>query len=282
MSFEKITELSSHYDNLETMSAAQIVAAINREDHCVADAVERALPQIAHFVELLTERMRRGGRLFYIGAGTSGRLGVLDASEIPPTFGMPPTVVVGIIAGGDTALRNPVEGAEDDVQQGWLDLLSHDICEADSLVGIAASGTTPYVIGAVREARKHGILTASIACNPDSPLAHEAEIPIEVVVGPEFVTGSSRMKAGTAQKMTLNMISTAAMIGLGRVKGNRMVNMQLTNAKLVDRGTRMIVEASGLPYERAQRLLLLHGSVAMAMAAIEADAKAKDIMKGNN
>lgn len=168
------------------------------------------------------------------------------------------------------------------MQQGWLDLLSHDICEADSLVGIAASGTTPYVIGAVREARKHGILTASIACNPDSPLAHEAEIPIEVVVGPEFVTGSSRMKAGTAQKMTLNMISTAAMIGLGRVKGNRMVNMQLTNAKLVDRGTRMIVEASGLPYERAQRLLLLHGSVAKAMAAIEADAKAKDIMKGNN
>ena len=237
MSFEKITERSSHYDNLETMSAAQIVAAINREDHCVADAVERALPQIARFVELLTERMRRGGRLFYIGAGTSGRLGVLDASEIPPTFGMPPTVVVGIIAGGDTALRNPVEG---------------------------------------------GILTASIACNPDSPLAHEAEIPIEVVVGPEFVTGSSRMKAGTAQKMTLNMISTAAMIGLGRVKGNRMVNMQLTNAKLVDRGTRMIVEASGLPYERAQRLLLLHGSVAKAMAAIEADAKAKDIMKGNN
>lgn len=271
MSFVKITEQPSHYDGLENMSAAQIIAAMNREDHCVADAVERALPQIARFVERLTERMRRGGRLFYIGAGTSGRLGVLDASEIPPTFGMPPTVVVGIIAGGDTALRNPVEGAEDDVRQGWLDLQAHDICEADSLVGIAASGTTPYVIGAVREARRHGILTASIACNPGSPLAHEAEIPIEVVVGPEFVTGSSRMKAGTAQKMTLNMISTAAMIGLGRVKGNRMVNMQLTNTKLVDRGTRMIVDTLGLPYEQAQRLLLLHGSVARAVAAFEAE-----------
>lgn len=267
MSFEKITEQASHYDDLEKMSAAEIVAAMNREDHCVADAVGRALPQIARFVERLTERMRRGGRLFYIGAGTSGRLGVLDASEIPPTFGMPPTVVVGIIAGGDTALRNPVEGAEDDMCQGWLDLQAHDICEADSLVGIAASGTTPYVIGAVREARRHGMLTASIACNPDSPLAQEAEIPIEVVVGPEFVTGSSRMKAGTAQKMTLNMISTAAMIGLGRVKGNRMVNMQLTNAKLVDRGTRMIVDSLGLPYGQAQRLLLLHGSVAAAIAA---------------
>lgn len=271
MGFEKITEQPSHYDDLEKMSAAEIVTAINREDHCVADAVEKALPQISKFVEQLTERMRRGGRLFYIGSGTSGRLGVLDASEIPPTFGMPPTVVVGIIAGGDTALRNPIEGAEDDPNQGWLDLQAYNICEMDSLVGIAASGTTPYVIGAVREARRHGILTASIACNPGSPLAQEAEMPIELVVGPEFVTGSSRMKAGTAQKMTLNMISTAAMIGLGRVKGNRMVNMQLTNTKLVDRGTRMIVDALGLPYEQAQRLLLLHGSVARAVAAFEAE-----------
>ena len=265
MAFEKITEKSSLYDNLDTMSPSEIVKCMNQEDRKPAEAVERALPQISELVERLVPRMKEGGRLFYIGAGTSGRLGVLDASEIPPTFGMPATTVVGLIAGGDTALRNPVEGAEDDTEQGWKDLLAHNINDKDTLVGIAASGTTPYVIGALREARKNGVLTASVACNPDSPMAQEAEIAIEIIVGPEFVTGSSRMKAGTAQKMTLNMISTAAMIGLGRVKGNRMINMQLSNAKLVDRGTRMIVDSLNIPYDRAKQLLLLHGSVAEVM-----------------
>ena len=265
MAFEKITEKSSLYDNLDTMNPSEIVKCMNQEDRKPAEAVERALPQISELVERLVPRMKEGGRLFYIGAGTSGRLGVLDASEIPPTFGMPATTVVGLIAGGDTALRNPVEGAEDDTEQGWKDLQAHNINDKDTLVGIAASGTTPYVIGALREARKNGVLTASIACNPDSPMAQEAEIAIEIIVGPEFVTGSSRMKAGTAQKMTLNMISTAAMIGLGRVKGNRMINMQLSNAKLVDRGTRMIVDSLNIPYDRAKQLLLLHGSVAEVM-----------------
>ena len=265
MAFEKITEKSSLYDNLDTMSPSEIVKCMNQEDRKPAEAVERALPQISELVERLVPRMKEGGRLFYIGAGTSGRLGVLDASEIPPTFGMPATTVIGLIAGGDTALRNPVEGAEDDTEQGWKDLLAHNINDKDTLVGIAASGTTPYVIGALREARKNGVLTASVACNPDSPMAQEAEIAIEIIVGPEFVTGSSRMKAGTAQKMTLNMISTAAMIGLGRVKGNRMINMQLSNAKLVDRGTRMIVDSLNIPYDRAKQLLLLHGSVAEVM-----------------
>ena len=265
MAFEKITEKSSLYDNLDTMSPSEIVKCMNQEDRKPAEAVEKALPQISELVERLVPRMKEGGRLFYIGAGTSGRLGVLDASEIPPTFGMPATTVIGLIAGGDHALRNPVEGAEDDTEQGWKDLLAHNINDKDTLVGIAASGTTPYVIGALREARKNGVLTASIACNPSSPMAEEAEIAIEIIVGPEFVTGSSRMKAGTAQKMTLNMISTAAMIGLGRVKGNRMINMQLSNAKLVDRGTRMIVDSLGIPYDQAQQLLLLHGSVAEVM-----------------
>jgi N-acetylmuramic acid 6-phosphate etherase len=265
MAFEKITEKSSLYDNLDTMSPSEIVKCMNQEDRKPAEAVEKALPQISELVERLVPRMKEGGRLFYIGAGTSGRLGVLDASEIPPTFGMPATTVIGLIAGGDTALRNPVEGAEDDTEQGWMDLMAHNINDKDTLVGIAASGTTPYVIGALREARKNGVLTASIACNPDSPMAQEAEIAIEIMVGPEFVTGSSRMKAGTAQKMTLNMISTAAMIGLGRVKGNRMINMQLSNAKLVDRVTRMIVDSLGIPYDQAQQLLLLHGSVAEVM-----------------
>ncbi|MBQ2033258.1 MAG: N-acetylmuramic acid 6-phosphate etherase [Alistipes sp.] len=269
MTFEKITERSSLYDNLDKMSVAEIVTSINTEDKKVAEAVGKALPQITELIERLTERMRKGGRLFYIGAGTSGRLGVLDASEIPPTFGMPPTVVIGVIAGGETALRNPVEGAEDDTEQGWKDLMKYNINSSDTLVGVAASGTTPYVVAALKEARKQGLLTASVSCNPSSPMAEAAEIAIEVIVGPEFVTGSSRMKAGTAQKMTLNMISTGAMIGLGRVKGNRMVNMQLSNAKLVDRGTRMIVDELGIPYDQAQQLLLLHGSVAEAVKNFE-------------
>ena len=265
MAFQKITESSSLYSDLDRMPVRELLEGINREDRKVAEAVGREIPKIERLVERLVERMRRGGRLFYIGAGTSGRLGVLDASEIPPTYGMPNTLVIGLIAGGDRALRNPVESAEDDELKGWNELLAYQINELDTLVGIAASGTTPYVIGALREARKRGVLTASIACNPDSPVAHEAEIAIEPVVGPEFVTGSTRMKSGTAQKMVLNMISTTAMIQLGRVKGNRMVNMQLTNQKLVDRGMRMIMEELGLGADEARHLLLLHGSVREAI-----------------
>ena len=265
MAFQKITESSSLYSDLDRMPVRELLEGINREDRKVAEAVGREIPKIERLVERLVERMRRGGRLFYIGAGTSGRLGVLDASEIPPTYGMPNTLVIGLIAGGDRALRNPVESAEDDELKGWNELLAYGINELDTLVGIAASGTTPYVIGALREASKRGVLTASIACNPDSPMAHEAEIAIEPVVGPEFVTGSTRMKSGTAQKMVLNMISTTAMIQLGRVKGNRMVNMQLTNQKLVDRGTRMIMEELGLGADEARHLLLLHGSVREAI-----------------
>ena len=269
--FRKITEEPSFYDALEQKSAGDILRCINREDSCVAEAVRRAMPQIETLATRLIERMKRGGRLFYMGAGTSGRLGVLDASEVPPTFGMPPTVVIGIIAGGDKALRTPVEGAEDDTEQGWRDLLAHDITPLDTVVGIAASGTTPYVVGAVAAARRFGCLTASVSSNPHSPLGETAEIAIETVVGPEVVTGSSRMKSGTAQKLVCNMITTTAMIALGRVRGNRMVNMQLSNKKLVDRGTRMIVDELGLPYDQAQRLLLLHGSVQKAIEAVRGE-----------
>ncbi|MDI9605212.1 MAG: N-acetylmuramic acid 6-phosphate etherase [Bacteroidota bacterium] len=265
MSFIKITEQSSLYDDLEKKSIREILTEINQEDQKVALAVQRVIPQIEELVTGIVKRMQRGGRLFYIGAGTSGRLGVLDASEIPPTFGMPNTYVIGLIAGGDTALRNPVEAAEDDPEMGWKNLQAHGINQNDVLVGIAASGTTPYVIGAIRHARAEGILTAAICCNPGSPVAAEAKIKIEPIVGPEYVTGSTRMKAGTAQKMVLNMITTSTMIKLGRVKGNRMVNMQLTNQKLVDRGTRMIVDELGLSYEQARNLLLLSGSVKEAI-----------------
>lgn len=265
MTFQKITESESLYDNLDQMSVRELLEGINNEDRKVAIAVGREIPRIEKLVNRLVERMRRGGRLFYIGAGTSGRLGVLDASEIPPTYGMPDTMVIGLIAGGERALRNPVEAAEDDLEKAWEELQRYQINTNDTLVGIAASGTTPYVIGALRKARSLGILTASISCNPDSPMAGEAEIAIEPIVGPEFVTGSTRMKSGTAQKMVLNMITTSAMIKLGRVKGNRMVNMQLTNQKLVDRGTRMIMEELHLDYEPARNLLLLHGSVREAI-----------------
>ncbi len=261
MAFEKITESESYYRDLDRMPVSEILDNINREDQKVALAVRRVLPAIEKLVEALVPRMQRGGRLFYLGAGTSGRLGVLDASELPPTFGVPDTWVVGLIAGGDRALRHPVEAAEDDAERGWQELEARGISELDTVVGIAASGRTPYVIGALREARRRGILTAAIACNPDSPMAAEADIAIEPIVGPEFVTGSTRMKSGTAQKMVLNMISTATMIRLGRVRGNRMVNMQLTNQKLVDRGTRMLQAELGLGEEEARRLLLLHGSV---------------------
>ena len=265
MAFPKITESESLYDNLDQMSVRELLEGINNEDRKVAIAVGREIPKIEKLVTRIVERMRRGGRLFYIGAGTSGRLGVLDASEIPPTYGMPNTLVIGLIAGGDRALRNPVESAEDDLDKAWEELQQYHINTNDTLVGIAASGTTPYVIGALRKARSEGILTASISCNPDSPMAAEAEIAIEPVVGPEFVTGSTRMKSGTAQKMVLNMITTSTMIKLGRVKGNRMVNMQLTNQKLVDRGTRMIMEELRLDYEQSKNLLLLHGSVREAI-----------------
>ena len=265
MAFQKITESESLYDNLDQMSVRELLECINNEYRKVAIAVGREIPKIEKLVTRIVERMRRGGRLFYIGAGTSGRLGVLDASEIPPTYGMPNTLVIGLIAGGDRALRNPVESAEDDLDKAWEELQQYHINTNDTLVGIAASGTTPYVIGALRKARSEGILTASISCNPDSPMAAEAEIAIEPVVGPEFVTGSTRMKSGTAQKMVLNMITTSTMIKLGRVKGNRMVNMQLTNQKLVDRGTRMIMEELRLDYEQSKNLLLLHGSVREAI-----------------
>lgn len=267
MEFIKITEQPSLYDDLDKKSVKEILEDINTEDHKVADAVQKAIPQIEKLVTLIIPRVKKGGRIFYMGAGTSGRLGVLDASEIPPTFGMPPTVVIGLIAGGDTALRNPVENAEDDMSRGWEELLQHHINSEDTVIGIAASGTTPYVIGAMRTAREHGILTGCITSNPNSPMAAEADVPIEVIVGPEYVTGSSRMKSGTAQKMILNMISTNIMIELGRVQGNKMVNMQLSNQKLIDRGTRMIIEELHLDYEKAEALLLLHGSVKSAIEA---------------
>ena len=261
----RITEQPSHYDHLEQMSVGELLQHINEEDMLVAEAVHKAMPQIQALIEAIEPRMKRGGRLFYVGAGTSGRLGVLDASELPPTFGIAENRVIGLIAGGDKALRHAVEKAEDFPDKGWQDLLPFHPAADDSVLGIAASGTTPYVIGAVSEARKHGLLAGCITSNPDTPLAAAAEYPIETIVGPEFVTGSSRMKSGTAQKMVLNMISTSLMIRMGRVKGNRMIKMQLTNAKLVDRGTRMIQESLGLSYDEAHQRLLEEGSVDKAL-----------------
>ena len=261
----RITEQPSHYDHLEQMSVGELLRHINEEDALVANAVGKANPQIEALVEAIETRMKRGGRLFYVGAGTSGRLGVLDASELPPTFGVPEGWVTGIIAGGDEALRHAVEKAEDSPEQGWNDLLAFHPTADDSVIGIAASGTTPYVIGAIRQARQNGLLTGCITSNPNTPLAEASDFPIEIIVGPEFVTGSSRMKSGTAQKMVLNMISTTLMIRMGRVHGNRMVKMQLTNAKLVDRGTRMLQDYLGLDYDEAQQRLLDAGSVAGAL-----------------
>ena len=268
MAFVKISEQPSLYDHLEEKSIHELLVDINQEDQKVALAVEKAIPQIEKLVEAVVPRMQKGGRLFYMGAGTSGRLGVLDASEIPPTFGVPPTHIIGLIAGGDTALRNAVENAEDDEYRGWEELEAFHIGKLDTVVGIAASGTTPYVVGALKQARQHGMLTGCITSNPDSPMAEACDIPIEMIVGPEFVTGSSRMKSGTGQKLILNMISTSIMIKLGRVKGNRMVNMQLTNKKLIDRGTRMLVAELGLDYDHAKRLLLMYGSVKKAMEQV--------------
>jgi N-acetylmuramic acid 6-phosphate etherase len=264
-SIQKITEQNSLHDNLDKKSVLDLLSGMNEEDRKVPIAVAKAIPQIEDLVKKIVERMKKGGRIFYLGAGTSGRLGVLDASEIPPTFGMPSHLVVGLIAGGEKALRNPVENAEDDTEKGWQELTGHNVNINDTVIGIAASGTTPYVVGALKNARINGILTASISCNPDSPVANEAEIKIEVVVGPEFVTGSTRLKSGTAQKLVLNMITTVTMIKLGRVKGNKMVNMQLSNQKLVDRGIRMIVDELGIGYDQAKNILLIHGSVKKAI-----------------
>lgn len=256
-----LTESESLYNDLENMNIREILQSIHNEDRKVIAAVERALPAIEKLVTAVSMRMKKGGRLFYIGAGTSGRLGILDASEIPPTYGVGYDLVIGLIAGGDTAIRKAVEAAEDNEEAGWLDLKKHKINRMDSVIGIAASGATPFVLGAVKRCRGNGILTGCITCNTDSMLAALVEYPIEALVGPEFVTGSTRMKSGTAQKMILNMISTALMIQLGRVKGNKMINMQLTNKKLINRGTKMIVEELGIEAERARNLLLLHGSV---------------------
>ena len=261
----KITEQPSRFDHLEQMPVLEILQHINEEDALVAEAVRQVIPQVNALIEAIEPRMKRGGRLFYIGAGTSGRLGILDASELPPTFGVPETWVVGIIAGGDQALRHAVERAEDNPEHGWRDLQAYNPTADDTLLGIAASGTTPYVVGAVTKAKQHGLLTGGITNNLNTPLAKAADYAIETVVGPEFVTGSTRMKSGTAQKMILNMISTTLMIRLGRIRGNRMVNMQLTNAKLIDRGTRMLQESLGLSYEEAQRRLLEVGSVEKAL-----------------
>jgi N-acetylmuramic acid 6-phosphate etherase len=263
--FEKITESTSHYDHLEKMSVPELLNAINQEDQTVALAVQKAIPAITALVESIVPKMQEGGRLFYIGAGTSGRLGILDASECPPTYGVPPDWVVGLIAGGDKAIRKAVENAEDSETQAWLDLQAWQIDTLDTVIGIAASGTTPYVIHGMRACREQGITTGCITCNPGAPVTHEADFPIVAAVGPEFVTGSTRMKSGTAQKLILNMISTTVMIRLGRVEGNRMVNMQLSNAKLVDRGVKMVMQASGLEYAAAENLLLRFGSVREAL-----------------
>ncbi len=268
-----ITESPSEFENLEKMSVQELITAINQEDAKVHKAVQEALPQIEVLIQLIVERMEQGGRVFYLGAGTSGRLGVLDASELPPTFGVPDTMVIGLIAGGDVALRKAVEDAEDDPEKAWMELQEREINSLDTVIGIAASGSTPYVVGGLKRARENGILTGCITCNPGSMVAREAEYPIEVIVGPEFVTGSTRLKAGTAQKMVLNIITTTIMIKLGRVKGNRMINMQLTNEKLVKRGTRMLMEELGMDEAGAKETLLKYGSV---KKAIEAERNARN------
>jgi N-acetylmuramic acid 6-phosphate etherase len=264
---ENTTEKDSYYQNLDQMPVAELLQHINEQDRTVPDAVAQALPQLEVLVKVVVDKMSNGGRLFYIGAGTSGRLGVVDASECPPTYGVPFDWVVGIIAGGDGAIRKAVEFAEDDAEQAWKDLQEFNINDKDVVVGIAASGRTPYVIGGLAAANKNGVATGCIVCNAGSPVADVAQYPVEIVTGPEFVTGSTRMKAGTAQKLALNMLSTTVMIRLGRVKGNKMVDMQLTNHKLVDRGTRMIMNETGLEEATAAELLQQYGSVRKAVDA---------------
>ncbi len=268
---KKTTESASNFNNLESMSTIDLLSNMNNEDKTVPLAIENELPSIQAFIDACYLRMKTGGRLFYIGAGTSGRLGVVDASECPPTFGVEQGIVVGIIAGGDKAIRKAVEFAEDDTEQGWKDLQEYSINSNDTLVGIAASGSTPYVLGAIDEAKTIGVLTAGISCNPGSPLSQQVEFPITPEVGPEFVTGSTRMKSGTAQKLVLNMISTSLMIKLGRVKGNKMVDMQLSNNKLVDRGIKMIMEEISVTFQEAEHLLSKHGSVRKATEAFKGE-----------
>lgn len=265
MEFIKTTEQDSKYNHLEKMSVSELLTNINNEDKTVPDAVSKVIPSIENLVLQIVERMKNGGRLFYIGAGTSGRLGIVDASECPPTFGVPHELVVGLIAGGDSAIRKAVEFAEDDTVQGWKDLQEYSISKNDTVIGIAASGTTPYVIGALEKCNKHNILTGCITCNHNSPLSSVSQHPIEVIVGPEFVTGSSRMKAGTAQKLVLNMISTSVMIQLGKVKGNKMVDMQLSNNKLVDRGIKMIMTELQVSHKIAEDLLHTYKNVRTAI-----------------
>lgn len=264
----KITEQSSNYRHLEKMPVRELLTNINNEDKTVPFAVEKAIPQIEKLVAIITDRMLAGGRLFYLGAGTSGRLAIVDASECPPTFGVPHGLVIALIAGDDKAITQAVEFAEDDTDAGWFELEKRFVSDKDVVVGLAASGTTPYVIGALEQCGKHGIKTGCIVCNPGSPVAAVSDFPVEVIVGPEFVTGSTRMKSGTAQKLVLNMISTSVMIQLGRVEDNRMVNMQLTNSKLVDRGVKMVMEhLPSLKYQDAKELLIKYGSVKKAIAS---------------
>ena len=266
--FEKSTEKESKYEHLEKMSTLDLLSNINMEDLTVPQVIEGIIPDIENLVNVVVSQLEKGGRLFYMGAGTSGRLGVVDASECPPTFGVPHELVVGIIAGGESAIRKAVENAEDDTKQGWDDLKQHDINQKDIVIGIAASGTTPYVISALEKCNELGIKTGCITCNADSPLANTAKHPVVAVVGPEFVTGSTRMKAGTAQKLILNMLSTATMIKLGKVKGNKMVDMQLSNAKLVDRAIKMIIDETGVSAQKASELLDAHGSVRKAVESL--------------
>ncbi|MEM0992076.1 MAG: N-acetylmuramic acid 6-phosphate etherase [Bacteroidota bacterium] len=264
---QRITEQPSNYRHLEKMSIQDLLIHINQEDKTVPDAVEKAIPSIDPLVQAIVEKMKVGGRLFYIGAGTSGRLGIVDASECPPTYGVPHDWVIGLMAGGDAAIRKSQEFAEDSEQQAWQDLQAYLVNEGDVVIGIAASGTTPYVVHGLRICQENGITTGGITCNPNAPISQYADFPIEVITGPEFVTGSTRMKAGTAQKLVLNMISTSVMIRLGRVVDNKMVDMQLSNNKLVDRGTKMLMQELGLEYEIANQLLLKHGSVRKAVVA---------------
>lgn len=265
MNFTKTTEQSSNYNHLEKMSVKELLTNINSEDKTIPLAVEKIIPSIEKFVKNIVDRMKIGGRLFYVGAGTSGRLGILDASECPPTFGVPHELVIGIIAGGDTAIRKAVEFAEDSTTQCWHDLNNYTITTNDTVIGIAASGTTPYVIAGLEKCNENNILTGCITCNHNSPLSNVAKHPLEVIVGPEFVTGSSRMKAGTAQKLILNMISTSVMIQLGKIKGNKMIDMQLSNNKLVDRGAKMLMEELNISEETANKLLLKHKNVRTAI-----------------
>jgi N-acetylmuramic acid 6-phosphate etherase len=265
MSFIKTTESDSHYNNLEKMSILELLNNMNKEDKTVPLAIEKAIPQINALVEAIVPKMKNGGRLFYLGAGTSGRLGIVDASECPPTYGIDHGIVIGLIAGGDEAIRKAVEFAEDDLIQGWEDLLEHNINENDVVIGIAASGTTPYVLGALTNCNQRNIITGCITCNAGSPIALAAKYPIELVVGPEFVTGSTRMKAGTAQKLSLNMISTSVMIKLGKVKGNKMVDMQLSNKKLIERGAGIISKNLSIEMDEARELLIKYGSVRKAV-----------------